>query len=151
MQGLNTTPVHGHTALFGVYGMLGLGLMLFCVRGLMPGREWKTGALKFSFWAINIGLLLMVTVSLLPVGLMQTWAAVNQGTWYARSAEFLQTPTMQTLRWLRVPGDTLFALGVLAMGWFKLGLLTGHSFKPDGSTVLAGQPTPAVRKTVAAS
>jgi len=25
MQGLNTTPVHGHTALFGVYGMLGLG------------------------------------------------------------------------------------------------------------------------------
>ena len=23
MQGLNTTPVHGHTALFGVYGMLG--------------------------------------------------------------------------------------------------------------------------------
>ena len=38
MQGLNTTPVHGHTALFGVYGMLGLGLMLFCVRGLMPGQ-----------------------------------------------------------------------------------------------------------------
>src|SRR5512147_1432075 len=65
MQGLNTTPVHGHTALFGVYGMLGLGLMLFCVRGLMPGREWKTGALKFSFWAINIGLFLMVTLSLL--------------------------------------------------------------------------------------
>ena len=44
MQGLNTTPVHGHTALFGVYGMLGLGLMLFCVRGLMPGRAWRTGA-----------------------------------------------------------------------------------------------------------
>jgi nitric oxide reductase subunit B len=151
MQGLNTTPVHGHTALFGVYGMLGLGLMLFCVRGLMPGREWKTGALRFSFWAINIGLLLMVTVSLLPVGLMQTWAAVNEGTWYARSAEFLQTPTMQTLRWLRVPGDTLFALGVLAMGWFKLGLLTGHSFKPDGPIVLPGQPMPAARETVAAS
>jgi nitric oxide reductase subunit B len=150
MQGLNTTPVHGHTALFGVYGMLGLGLMLFCVRGLMPGREWKTGALKFSFWAINIGLFLMATVSLLPVGLMQTWAAVNEGTWYARSAEFLQTPTMQTLRWLRVPGDTIFALGVLAMGWFKLGLLTGHSFKPEGGDVPAGQVT-AARETVAAS
>ena len=149
MQGLNTTPVHGHTALFGVYGMLGLGLMLFCVRGLMPGREWKTGALKFSFWAINIGLLLMVTVSLLPVGLMQTWAAVNQGTWYARSAEFMQTPTMNTFRWLRVVGDTLFALGVLAMGWFKLGLLTGHSFKKeDGGVVEAGTLTP-TRETVA--
>jgi nitric oxide reductase subunit B len=125
MQGLNTTPVHGHTALFGVYGMLGLGLMLFCVRGLMPGRRWRTGTIAFSFWAINIGLLLMVTVSLLPVGLMQTAAAITHGTWYARSAEFLQTPTMQTLRWLRVPGDTLFAIGILAMGWFKLGLLRG--------------------------
>jgi nitric oxide reductase subunit B len=151
MQGLNTTPVHGHTALFGVYGMLGLGLMLFCVSGLMPGREWKTGALKFSFWAINIGLFLMATVSLLPVGLMQTWAAVNEGTWYARSAEFLQTPTMQTLRWLRVPGDTLFALGVLAMGWFKLGLLTGHSFKSDAVSVAPGQVTAEARETVAAS
>src|SRR5262249_28425257 len=150
MEGLNTTPVHGHTALFGVYGMLGLGLMLFCVRGLMPGKQWRTGALAFSFWAINIGLLLMVTLSLLPVGLMQTWAAVEHGTWYARSAEFLQTPTMNVLRWLRVPGDPLFALGVLAMGWFKLGLLTGHSFLPEAPEVPAGQLTPQ-REPAAAS
>jgi nitric oxide reductase subunit B len=142
MQGLNTTPVHGHTALFGVYGMLGLGLMLFCVRGLMPGKQWHTGPIAFSFWAINIGLLLMVLVSLLPVGLMQTWAAVSHGTWYARSAEFLQTPTMNALRWLRVLGDTIFAIGVLAMGWFKLGLLTGHSFVKEAPEVPAGQLTP---------
>jgi nitric oxide reductase subunit B len=58
MQGLNTTPVHGHTALFGVYGMLGIGLMLFCLRALQPGRVWKDGAVKFAFWAINLGLLL---------------------------------------------------------------------------------------------
>jgi len=139
MQGLNTTPVHGHTALFGVYGMLGLGLMLFCVRGLMPGKQWRTGPIAFGFWAINIGLFLMVTLSLLPVGLMQTWAAVEHGTWYARSPEFLQTPTMNTLRWLRVPGDTLFALGVLSIGWFKVGLLTGHSFVKEGPEVPAGQ------------
>jgi nitric oxide reductase subunit B len=138
MQGLNTTPVHGHTALFGVYGMLGLGLMLFCVRGLMPGKEWRTWPIAVSFWAINIGLTLMVVVSLLPVGLMQTWAAVEHGTWYARSAEFLQTPLMQTLRWWRVPGDTIFAIGVLAMGWFKLGLLTGHSFRKTAEEVQAG-------------
>ena len=56
MQGLNTTPVHGHTALFGVYGMLGLGLMLFCLRALRPGRAWKDRPLAFAFWAINIGL-----------------------------------------------------------------------------------------------
>ena len=34
-QGLNTTPTHGHAAQFGVYGMLGLGLTLFCMRGLL--------------------------------------------------------------------------------------------------------------------
>lgn len=151
MQGLNTTPVHGHTALFGVYGMLGLGLMLFCVRGLMPGREWKTGAISLGFWAINIGLFLMTVGSLLPVGLLQTWATFEHGTWYARSAEFLQTPTMQTLRWLRVPGDTIFAIGVLAIGWFKLGLLTGHSFKAEGAAVEEGRITAGREETVSAS
>jgi nitric oxide reductase subunit B len=93
MQGLNTTPVHGHAALFGVYGMLGMGLMLFCLRALDPVAEWKEGLVKFGFWAINIGLFLMVTLSLLPVGLLQTWASVEHGYWYARSPEFLQTGT----------------------------------------------------------
>jgi nitric oxide reductase subunit B len=132
MQGLNTTPVHGHTALFGVYGMLGIGLMLFCLRALRPGAEWREGALRFAFWAMNGGLLAMVAISVLPVGLMQTWAAVNRGYWYARSAEFLQTPTMQTLRWLRVVGDTTFALGAIALVLFVAGLGTGHSLRPRG-------------------
>src|SRR5690606_23784838 len=91
MQGLNTTAVHGHTALFGVYGMLGLGLMLFCLKGLATRNEWKSGLLRYSFWSINIGLMLMVLISVLPVGLMQTWASVQHGMWYARSAEFMQT------------------------------------------------------------
>jgi nitric oxide reductase subunit B len=34
---------------------------------------------------------------------------------------------MDTLRWLRVIGDTIFALGALALGWFILGLKTGWS------------------------
>jgi nitric oxide reductase subunit B len=118
MQGLNTTPVHGHTALFGVYGMLGIGLMLFCLRALRPGRVWKTRPLAFSFWAINIGLTLMVLISLLPIGLMQTWASVEYGTWYARSAEFLQTGLMGRLRWMRMFGDTTFAAGAIVLGWF---------------------------------
>jgi nitric oxide reductase subunit B len=101
--------------------------MLFCVRGLRPEKEWRTGSVALGFWAMNVGLLLMATVSLLPVGLMQTWAAVTEGTWYARSAEFLQTPLMQELRWLRVIGDTIFAVGALSMGWFMLGQLTGWS------------------------
>ncbi|HLN62530.1 MAG TPA: nitric-oxide reductase large subunit [Symbiobacteriaceae bacterium] len=133
MQGLNTTPVHGHTALFGVYGMLGFGLMLFSLKGLAIRKRWKTGALRFGFWAINIGLALMVLLSLLPVGLMQTWASVEHGLWYARSAEFLQTPLMDTLRWLRVIGDTIFSAGVIALGWFVLGLTTGWSVEQGSS------------------
>ncbi|MCZ7648885.1 MAG: nitric-oxide reductase large subunit [Planctomycetota bacterium] len=129
MQGLNTTPVHGHTALFGVYGMLGIGLMLFCLKGLAARRRWRTGALSFAFWSINIGLALMVLLSLLPVGLLQTYASIEHGMWYARSAEFLQTPLMDALRWLRVVGDTIFAMGVIALGWFVLGLKTGWSAK----------------------
>lgn len=136
MQGLNTTPVHGHTALFGVYGMLGIGLMLFCLKGLATHHEWKTGALSFSFWSINVGLALMVLLSLLPVGLLQTWASVDKGMWYARSAEFMQTDVMHILRWLRVIGDTIFAVGILALGWFVIGLKTGWSITPNMDTVI---------------
>jgi nitric oxide reductase subunit B len=113
MQGLNTTPVHGHAALFGVYGMLGIGLMLVCLRALAPDAPWNERRLKFAFWAMNIGLFLMCVGSLLPVGL---------GYWYARSTEFLGTPLMQTLRWMRVPGDTLFALGALVLVAFVAGI-----------------------------
>ena len=48
--------------------------------------------------------------------------------WYARSSEFMQTPMLNTLRWLRTIGDSMFAFGALVLGWFVLGLVTGHSF-----------------------
>lgn len=131
MQGLNTTPLHGHTALFGVYGMLGIGLMLFVLKGLTARNIWKDGMVSFAFWSINIGLFLMAFLSLLPLGLLQTMASVEHGLWYARSAEFMQNPTFDLIRWLRVIGDTIFALGVLALGWFIIGLKTGHSLKKE--------------------
>ena len=132
MQGLNTTPVHGHTALFGVYGMLGLGLMLFCLRALRPGMAWKERPLWLAFWTINIGLAAMVLFSLLPIGLAQAWASVEYGTWYARSAEFLQQGFLNDLRWMRMIGDTVFAFGAIVLGWFVLGLVTGHSYDRSG-------------------
>ncbi len=128
VQGLNLTPLHAHTALFGVYGMLGLGLTLFCLRAMGPSRPWKQGALKLSFLTLNIGLALMALLSLLPVGLLQAWASIERGTWYARSAGFMQTGTMQTLRWMRMPGDIVFTIGTVLFAWFVLGLLTGHSY-----------------------
>jgi nitric oxide reductase subunit B len=127
MQGLNTTPVHGHTALFGVYGMLGIGLMLFVLRDMNKEALWKERWIKFAFWSINIGLTAMVLISVLPIGLAQTVASVKEGLWYARSAEFLHQPALQTLKWLRVIGDTIFAAGTVALAWFIFGLKGGWS------------------------
>jgi nitric oxide reductase subunit B len=125
MQGLNLTPLHGHTALFGVYGMLGIGLVLFCLRGLRPGVVWNERLLRTSFWGLNIGLALMAALTLLPLGTMQLLAAIDQGYWYARSAEFMQQPIVDLLVWMRVPGDTIFSIGALSFTWFVLRLWVG--------------------------
>jgi nitric oxide reductase subunit B len=127
MQGLNTTAVHGHTALFGVYGMLGIGLMLFVLKGLTSKYIWKDKIISISFWSLNIGLMLMVLISILPVGVLQTIASIKHGMWYARSNEFMQGSGMQTLRWLRIIGDSVFSVGALALAWFVIGLKTGWS------------------------
>jgi nitric oxide reductase subunit B len=121
--------------------MLGIGLMLFCLRGLTRQEVWKSRTLAFSFWSLNVGLALMVLVSLLPVGLLQSWASVEHGMWYARSAEFLQQPLLQNLRWLRVLGDTIFALGAIGIGWFVVGLKTGWSFADQRNEGPALEPT----------
>ncbi|ANO52552.1 nitric-oxide reductase large subunit [Woeseia oceani] len=125
MQGLNLTPLHGHTALFGVYGMLGIGLMLFCLRGIKPAAHWNNGALKACFWSLNIGLSGMALMTLLPLGILQLIAAIDHGYWYARSAEFMQQPIVDLLVWMRVPGDTLFSVGALSLAWFVLRLWVG--------------------------
>ena len=123
MQGLNTTAVHAHGALYGVYGTLGLGLLLFCLRAMKPELKWKERPIWFAFWAINIGLMLEIVLSLLPVGLMQTYQSVSVGYWSARSSEFMQTDLMQTLRWMRMIGDTIFALGAISFVYFALNLM----------------------------
>jgi nitric oxide reductase subunit B len=131
MQGLNTTPVHGHTALFGVYGMLGIGLMLFVLKGLTSKYVWNDKIIRVSFWSLNVGLMLMVLISILPVGVLQTIASIKHGMWYARSDEFMQGSGMQTLRWLRIIGDTVFTVGALALAWFVIGLKTGWSINKE--------------------
>jgi nitric oxide reductase subunit B len=125
MQGLNLTPLHGHTALFGVYGMLGIGLVLFCLRGLKPGIVWNERLLRTTFWALNIGLALMALLTLLPLGTMQLLAAIDHGYWYARSAEFMQQPIVEFLVWMRVPGDTIFSIGAVTLTWFVFRLWVG--------------------------
>jgi len=118
MQGLNMTAAHAHAALFGVYGMLGLGLMLFCMRGLTDPARWNNKLLAISYWCLNIGLAMMVFLSLLPQGLYQTYISFTQGYSYARSAEVIHGQVMETLVWVRVPGDVVFAVGVFAFAAF---------------------------------
>ncbi len=129
VQGLNLTPAHGHAALFGVYGMLGIGLMLFCLRGLYARCLHADRWLAWMFWGLNIGLAMMVFMSLLPAGIYQAHASITEGLWVARSPEIVHSKVMETLVWLRVPGDIVFALGAAFLGIYALKLL-----RPDRRT-----------------
>ena len=89
---------------------------------------WRESPLRLAFWSINGGLALMIALSLPPIGLIQTTTRIEYGLWYARSAEFLQQPVMETLRWLRMIGDTVFIVGAGALAWFVISLKTGWSY-----------------------
>ena len=126
LQGLMTTPAHAHAALFGVYGMLGIGLMLLCRRDLpQAAGAWSDRTLKWVFWLFNGGLALMVFGSLLPQGIVQALISFDQGYWHARTPELLHSPLMETLVWLRVPGDIVFALGALLLLIFLVRMEVG--------------------------
>ena len=117
VQGLNTTPVHAHAALFGVYGFLALGFTLLVLRYVRPQLKFNASLMKTAFWGLNAGLVLMIATSLLPIGIIQFHASVSQGLWYARSEAFMQQDLLQTLRWVRTFGDVVFIIGALAMAW----------------------------------
>lgn len=140
LQGLNTTPVHAHGALFGVYGLLSLGLILTVARLASGERPWPERALAVAFWGTNIGLGLMIVLSLLPIGVAQGWASIEYGFWYARSADFLQMEAMQTLRWLRIVGDVVFLVGV--GGWVvaTAGIVRGWARPAPVAAVPVGLP-----------
>ncbi|GIU19458.1 nitric-oxide reductase large subunit [Shewanella sp. MBTL60-007] len=123
IQGLNTTATHAHAAFMGVYGMLGMGLMLFCLRGLTGQMQWNEKLLKGAFWTMNIGLAAMVFISLLPVGIVQFFAVIDNGYWFARSPEVIHSPLVETLVWMRMPGDVLFSFGGIFMGWFLFDII----------------------------
>ncbi len=117
VQGLNTTPVHAHAALFGVYGFLALGFTLMVLRYLRPQLVFNDGLMKVGFWGLNLGLVLMIALSLLPIGFIQFHASVTEGLWHARSEAFMQQPLLQMLRWIRTFGDVVFIIGAVALSW----------------------------------
>lgn len=124
IQGLNTTAAHAHGSFMGVYGMLGIGLMLICLRGISSKRKlWSEKLLKYVFWTLNLGLGAMLVFSLLPVGIVQFFAVINHGYWYARSPEVIHSELVQHLVWARMPGDLLFSLGGIILALFLVKLI----------------------------
>jgi nitric oxide reductase subunit B len=122
--GTALTANHGHAAMMGVYGMLAVGLALFCLRYIVPERYWSDRAAKISFWSLNIGLAWMVFATLFPLGLLQLYHSVAYGYYDARTLKFLGQPTNVLIEWLRFPGDVIFIVGgtlpVLYLCWLGI-------------------------------
>jgi nitric oxide reductase subunit B len=124
------TMNHGHTALFGTYGMLAIGLMLFALRGLVRPERWSNFLLRFSFVGMNGGLLLMSLFTLLPVGLMQTRDSYIHGLWHARSPEFYNTPVIRFIGQWRIVPDLIIITGATCLLIFVVRAM--FNLKPVG-------------------
>lgn len=111
--GTALTSNHGHAAMMGVYGMLAVGLGLFCLRYLMAEDRWSDRAARWSFWCLNLGLAWMVFATLFPLGVLQLYESVSNGYYEARSLQYLSGRTISVVEWLRLPGDAVFISGVL--------------------------------------
>jgi nitric oxide reductase subunit B len=109
--GTALTANHGHAAMMGVYGMLALGLALFCLRYLIPSERWPERWAKISFWSTNIGLAWMCFATLLPLGILQLYKSVDSGYFEARELKFVTNDTNGLIEWLRLPGDVVFIAG----------------------------------------
>ncbi len=108
--GTMLTPNHGHAALMGVFGMLAIALMVFVLRQTSDETRWAgiEKYIKVAFWGTNIGLAMMVTMSLFPGGVLQVWDVVQHGYWHARSLEYVGSGRSHLIEWLRLPGDLVF-------------------------------------------
>jgi nitric oxide reductase subunit B len=130
------TMNHAHTALFGTYGMLAIGLMLFALRGLVRPDKWSNTLLKVAFVCMNGGLLAMSILTLLPVGLIQARAAYIYGLWYARSPAFYEEPWIKFIGQWRLIPDLVIITGMIALVVFVV--RAAANLKP--ATIRDGEP-----------
>jgi nitric oxide reductase subunit B len=118
IQGLNTTPLHAHTALFGVYGFFAIALMLFSLRHIVSKASWSDSLLKWAFWLLNGGLAAMTVLTLIPQAFYQMYWGISKGLWYARSPEIATSAFIKTTDILRMLPDIVFGLGAVLLLWF---------------------------------
>ena len=112
------TANHGHAAMFGVFGLLALAVLVFCLRCLSDNAGWKRTEwlVKTSFWGLNLGLALMMAIDLFPGGVLQFADSLANGYWHARRLTFLMTGTFHVLEWLRIGADVIFiVVGVVPL------------------------------------
>lgn len=115
-HGTFLTLNHAHTALFGAFGLLGIGLIYFCLRYVAGDRHpFGEKAGRWAFWLYNGGLVMWILLNFFPIGWPQLDAVFEHGLAYARSQAFYDTTTFW--QWMRFPGDVVFALGALLMAW----------------------------------
>ncbi len=114
-QGLNTTPIHSHGALFGVYGFLAIALMLFTMRSVVRKAAFDERLLGWAFWGLNLGLLSMIVLSLVPAGIYQLVDSVRYGIWHARSPAVTGSAFIHAVTWARVVPDLVFDVGAVAL------------------------------------
>lgn len=110
--GTYLTSNHGHASMFGVFGLLALGLCTMVLRQANSDESWKhiEKYIAVSFWGFNIGLLGMIVLSLFPAGIGQLADVLSHGYWHARAPEFTNSPLMAFIGWLRMPGDLVFII-----------------------------------------
>lgn len=118
-HGTYLTINHAHAALMGVYGNISLAALIFASKLMIKEQYWNKKIVNFSFWSINIGLMLMVLLDLFPAGSIQFKAVVEQGLWYGRSHDFVDYGIFNKLTWMRGIGASVFFFGgVLPLTWF---------------------------------
>ena len=141
-HGTYLTVNHAHAALFGVYGNLAIGTMLFCGRWVIGPDRWNPKLLRTSFWSLNLGICLRVVMDLFPVGVHQLMVVMEDGYASARSAAYVEGTTFQMFTWLRGAGAAVFFFGgVLPLVWFMVS--RWFSLKPamDAKERLVVPPT----------
>lgn len=115
-HGTFLTLNHAHTALFGAFGLLALGLIYFCLRYAAGNQSsWSDRLGIWAFWLYNIGMTSWILLNFFPIGWAQLMDVYEQGLAHARSLEFYNTTLIW--QWLRMPGDILFALAALLMAY----------------------------------
>ena len=109
--GTALTANHAHASMMGVYGMLSIGLALFCLRYIIPEKHWSDKAARISFWSLNLGLAWMVFATLFPLGVLQLYHSIRISYYDARTLNYIGNRTNAILEWLRMPGDIVFIIG----------------------------------------